>query len=197
MYQIGGEYALKKLKVARYGYLLISLLFCLSAFAYWLIPARSPTVTCRVSGGILIAYGVIRILGFFSEDLYCLAFRYDLACGLLLIALGVVVWIKGDGSYPYLAPGLGWIALLDSFLKIQMSKEAKDFGLPQWKILLLMAVLTALSSFLLIINGFPGPQATDILTGCTLLLEGILNWFTVIFTVKQCRKKGSAEEEFS
>ena len=37
---------MRKLKAARYGYLLISLLFCLSAFAYWLIPARSPPVTC-------------------------------------------------------------------------------------------------------------------------------------------------------
>ena len=127
-------------------------------------------------------------LGLFSEDLYCLAFRYDLACGLLLIALGVVVWIKGVSSYPYLTPGLGWIALLDSFLKVQMSKEAKDFGLRQWNILLLLAVLTAFSSFLLVINGFPGPQATKVLTGCTLLLEGIMNWLTVIFTVKQYRK---------
>ena len=82
---------MKKLEVARYGYLLISLLFCLSAFAYWLFPAVSPLVTCRVSGSILLAYGVIRILGFFSEDLYCLAFRYDLACGLLLMVLGAAV----------------------------------------------------------------------------------------------------------
>lgn len=188
---------MRKLKIARYGYLLVSLLFCLSAFAYWLFPARSPTIICWISGGILVAYGVIRVLGFFSEDLYCLAFRYDLACGLLLMALGVVVWIKGDSSYLYLVPGLGWVALLDSFLKIQMSKEAKDFGLPQWKILLLMAVLTALSSFLLIINGFPDSQATDILVSCTLLLEGFMNWITVIFTIKQCRTNDSAENEVS
>lgn len=149
---------MKKLKVARYGYLLISLLLCLSAFAYWLTPVASPSVTCWISGGILLAYGIIRVLGFFFEDLYCLAFRYDLACGLLLIALGVVVWLKGVSSYPYLTPGLGWIALLDSFLKVQMSKEAKDFGLRQWNILLLLAVLTAFSSFLLVINGFPGPR---------------------------------------
>lgn len=186
---------MRKRKVARYGYLLISMLFCLSAFAYWLIPERSPAVTCWVSGGILLAYGIIRILGFFSEDLYCLAFRYDLACGLLLMVLGVVVWIKRGGCYPYLVPGLGWLALLDSFLKVQMSKEAKDFGLYEWIILLLMAVLTAFSSFLLVINGFPGPQTTAVLVGCTLLLEGIMNWLTVIFTVKQYQKNDSTEDE--
>ena len=95
----GGYHNMRKRKAARYGYLLISLLFCLSAFAYWLIPTRSPTATCWVSGGILLAYGIIRILGFFSDDPYCLAFHYDLACGLLLMVLGVMVWVKETNSY--------------------------------------------------------------------------------------------------
>lgn len=164
--------------------MLISLLFCLSAFVYWLIPTRLPTITCWISGGILFVYGIIRVLGFFSDDPYCLAFHYDLACGLLLMVLGGIVWIKGVKSYPYLIPGFGWIALLDSFFKIQMSKEAKDFGLKEWRFILCVAILTASSSFFLVLNDFLGPQATKLLMGSTLLLEGILNWFTVKFTVK-------------
>ena len=164
--------------------MLISLLFCLSAFTCWFIPTRFPTISCWISGGILLAYGMIRILGFFSADPYCLAFHYDLACGLLLMVLGVIVWINGVKSYPYLIPGFGWVALLDSFFKIQMSKEAKDFGLQQWKVILLVAILTACSSFSLVMKDFLGPLATKILAGSTLLLEGILNWFTVKFTVK-------------
>ena len=175
---------MKKRKAARYGYMLISLLFCLSAFAYWLIPTRLPAITCWISGGILFAYGIIRILGFFSDDPYCLAFHYDLACGLLLMVSGGIVWIKGIKSYPYLIPGFAWIALLDSFFKIQMSKEAKDFGLQEWRFILCVAILTASSSFFLVLNDFLGPQATKLLMGSTLLLEGILNWFTVKFTVK-------------
>ena len=88
------------------------------------------------------------------------------------MVVGTVIWIKGVRSYPYLIPGLGWITLLDSLCKIQMSKEARDFGLHQWRMILLAAILTGISSFLLILDGFPGPQATKILTGCTLLLEG-------------------------
>ena len=177
---------MKKRKIARFGYLLISALFCCTAFAIWLWPDYSPQAACCVSGTILLGYGVIRILGFFSDDPYCPAFHYDLACGLLFMVVGTVIWIKGVRSYPYLIPGLGWIALLDSLCKIQMSKEARDFGLHQWRMILLAAILTGISSFLLILDGFPGPQATKILTGCTLLLEGILNWFTVSYDVKKC-----------
>ena len=98
---------MKKRKIARFGYLLISVLFCCAAFAVWLWPEYSPQAAYRVSGTILLGYGVIRILGFFSDDPYCLAFHYDLACGLLFMMVGAVIWIKGIHSYPYLTPGLG------------------------------------------------------------------------------------------
>lgn len=164
---------------------MISALFCRAAFAVWLLPEYSPQAAFCVSGTILLGYGVIRIVGFFSDDPYCLAFHYDLACGLLFLVVGAMIWIKGVRGYPYLIPGLGWIALLDSLCKIQMAKEARDFGLHQWRVILPAAILTGISSFLLILDGFPGPRATKILTGCTLLLEGILNWFTVSFAVKK------------
>ena len=47
---------MRKRKAARCGYLLISLLFCLLAFVYLLLPTRSLTATCWFSGGILFAY---------------------------------------------------------------------------------------------------------------------------------------------
>lgn len=60
-------------------------------------------------GMILIIYGIVKVIGYFSDDLYCLAFQYDLACGLFLIAMGMI--------------------LLDALLKIQISKDARKFGL--------------------------------------------------------------------
>ena len=61
---------MKKRKIARFGYLLISALFCCTAFAVWLWPDYSPQAACYVSGTILLGYGIIRILGFFSDDPY-------------------------------------------------------------------------------------------------------------------------------
>ena len=72
----GGYHNMRKRKAVRYRYLLISLLFCLSAFAYWLIPTRSPTATCWVSGSILLTYGIIRIV---TLPLVCLAFWTSIA----------------------------------------------------------------------------------------------------------------------
>ena len=55
-----------------------------------ILPSVSPMVVCICSGIILIAYGIVKIIGYCSEDLYNLAFQHDLACGVFLIVVGVI-----------------------------------------------------------------------------------------------------------
>ncbi len=176
---------MKKLDLARMGYNIISVVFCLSALLYLLFPGVPPLITCLYSGVVLIAYGIIKIIGYFSEDLYCLAFRYDFAFGLLLLATGAVVLIRHRAAAGYLPPGFGWILLLDSFFKLQMAEEAKKFGLEQWNIIVAAAAGTCVVAFLLILQGFPGPAATRVLTALALLAEGLINRCVVKFTVKK------------
>lgn len=176
---------MKKLRIARYGYIVISVVFYLAALLYWSFPQLPPLAVCLFSGIGLIAYGVIKLIGYFSEDLYCLAFRYDLALGLLLLAIGAVVLIKHEEAAGYLSPGFGWILLLDSFFKLQMSEEAKKFGLEQWNIIVIAGAATCVIAFLLILRGFPGPEATRVLTALALLSEGLMNRCVVKFTVKK------------
>lgn len=82
---------MKKLKMARAGYLLMSAVFYISGALYMILPDVSPLGICITSGIVLIVYGIIKIIGYFSKDLYCLAFQYDLACGLFLMVLGTIV----------------------------------------------------------------------------------------------------------
>lgn len=56
-----------------------------------LLPEMSQMTICISSGIALIAYGIIKVIGYFSNDLYCLAFQCDLACGLFLIVLGIII----------------------------------------------------------------------------------------------------------
>ena len=43
---------------------------------------------------MLIVYGLIKILGYFSRDIYCLAFQFDLAFGVLLAAVGIIIIVR-------------------------------------------------------------------------------------------------------
>lgn len=43
---------------------------------------------CRVIGAVSLFYGVSKILGYFSHDLYNLAFQFDLALGVFTLIFG-------------------------------------------------------------------------------------------------------------
>lgn len=186
---------MKKLQFARSGYIGISCIFYAAAIIYLLFPDLPPMALSCFSGVILILYGVIKIVGFFSEELYCLAFRYDLAFGLLLMVAGVLLLVKNVSVAQYLTPGLGWIALLDNLFHIQMSKEARDFGIEEWKLVLGLSVATGVLSVLLIIRGFPSPQATHILACIVLLACGAINHRIVILMVHFPRRSAMSETD--
>lgn len=175
---------MKKLQIARIGYNVISIVFILAALLYLLFPQVSSFAACLFSGLFLLAYGCIKIIGYFSEDLYCLAFRYDFAFGILLLALGCIVLAKSEKTAVWLSTGVGWLALLDSVLKVQMSEEAKKFGLEQWNIISTVAVITGILSLFLILS-FSNPNAIRIFTILTLVSEGAMNRCVVKYTVKK------------
>ena len=65
----------KKLRAAKYGYIILSVLICILEIVLIAVPDFSINLLCRIGGGLLIVFGYIRILGYVSKDLYRLAFQ--------------------------------------------------------------------------------------------------------------------------
>lgn len=106
-----------------------------------------------LAGTILIAYGIIKIIGYFSKDLYCLAFQYDFACGIFLIVLGITtLCISSRFKDSSLLAALGILILLDSLLSIQTALDSKKFGLSSWKYILLFSMITGTFGVLVVLK---------------------------------------------
>lgn len=191
----------KKVNIARNGYILISVVFYIAGLLHMIWRGASPLMYCIVSGIILIVYGMIKITGYLSDDLYCLAFQYDLACGLLLIVVGILVLVCNLRIWQYIHMGLGLLILLDSLLKIQLSKDARDFGLRSWNLILALAVIASVFGFLIVMRPFQNEMILHIITSCGLLMEGALNHLVVkdaVYVTKRHAlpdKKGKETEE--
>lgn len=168
---------MKQIKFARTGYILISILFYISGIFCIVTPEMNGNATVIASGLILIIYGIIKIIGYLSKDLYCLAFQYDFACGLFLIVLGIVVLIIGNRFKGYLLSVLGILILLDSLLGIQTSIDAKKFGLPSWVIILAASILPGTLGVILIVT------ESRLVAGFCLLAEGFMRHYIVRCTV--------------
>ena len=174
---------LKQVRMARNGYVLLSVVFYIMGSIYMIIPFISPMALCMIGGMILIIYGIVKIMGYFSDDRYCLAFQYDLACGMLLIALGIIVLACNMRVYQHLSSGMGLLILLDALLKIQMSKDAQRFGLETWKRILICSMIAGVLGILIIVRPFMSTGICRIISGCGLLAEGLMNHLMVMETV--------------
>lgn len=175
---------MKQQKLAKAGYLILSAVFYIAGAAYIVLPEISPLALCIFSGVVLIAYGVIKIIGYFSKDLYCLAFQYDLACGMFLIVFGIITLTHSQRIIPHLSIGLGALILLDSLLSVQMSKDAKRFGLESWYVILAAAITAGVFGSVVIISPFHTALGQHIAAGCALLAQGFKSCCVVHYTVK-------------
>ena len=79
------------MRTAKIGYIVVSALLIALGAALLIWPEVSAAWIGRLLGIGMIAFGAIKLVGYFSRDLFRLAFEYDLAFGLLLIALGAVI----------------------------------------------------------------------------------------------------------
>lgn len=187
--------SVKSMKTAKIGYIISALLFCLLGISLIAFPDLLVPIIGGVFGALLILFGLVKIIGYFSKDLYRLAFQYDLALGLLLIALGIITFFKTENVMVFISIVLGIYVLADGLLKIQIALDSKAFGIRQWWVIFLAAVVTGIIGCILVVRPLKGTEILVILAGCCLLSEGILNLITVLLAVKIIRHQKADQIE--
>ena len=177
------------MRIAKTGYIVLSAALCLFGALLLAMPDLSLTVFSEMVGVAMIAFGVIRIIGYLSRDLYRLAFQYDLAFGGLLVVLGIMVLLRPEVMTRTLFIAIGLSFLTDGLLKIQISLDARSFGIPQWWLILSIAVLSSAAGLTMIFAPAESARFLTMFLGISLFLDGALNLITVLFTVKIIRNQ--------
>ena len=170
--------------VAKAGYIVMSLVFCGAGVLFIVKPELSAMVISRALGAAMIVFGLIKLVGYFSKDLFRLAFQYDLGFGLLLIALGILVLAKPAGVLDFIFVALGIAILADGLFKVQIAVDSKRFGIPTWWLTLILAMVTGVVGLALVFRPWDSARLLTALLGAALLAEGILNLCVAVSTVK-------------
>lgn len=179
----------KRIQAAKLGYILLSVALCALGGVLIAVPDFSAALLCRLVGITMLLFGAVKIIGYCSKDLYRLAFQYDLAFGILLIALGGILLFRPDTMVQIICIIMGVCVLADALLKIQISIDSKAFGLEKWWLILVAAILTGVAGFLLVLRPMESARAVMILLGVTLITEGLLNLTTILTAVKIIRRQ--------
>jgi len=172
------------MRVAKTGYILMSVIFCALGVLFIVRPDRSLTVMGQALGIAMIAFGAFKLVGYFSRDLFRLAFQYDLEFGILLIVLGVVVLPRSEDVMGVLAAALGIAILADGLFKVRIAMDSRTFGIRSWWVILALAAVTCGAGVMLVLRPWEGARLLARLLGASLLCEGVLNLCVALSTVK-------------
>ncbi|MBR5356422.1 MAG: DUF308 domain-containing protein [Lachnospiraceae bacterium] len=172
------------MRTAKTGYIVLSLVLFLMGLFLLIFPKTVGNVFANVLGIAMILFGVIKVIGYFSKDLFRLAFQYDLAFGVLIILVGIATIHRPGELLEFLCMVIGVLILADGLFKIQMSMDAKVFGIHKWWLILSLAVIAGVFGALLLFNPTEGSLVIMRLIGVALMAEGIMNLATVLTAVK-------------
>lgn len=175
------------IKAAKISYIITSAAFCLLGIILIVMPVFSISVLGIIVGCALIVFGVVKLAGYFSKDLFRLAFQYDLAFGIMLILLGIIVLIKPHDIMNFLSVLLGISVLADGLFKIQTAIDSRSFGIKKWWLIMLFAVITSITGLLLLFRPEVGSRTVIVFLGIAILFEGILNLCVAATSVKIIR----------
>lgn len=170
--------------VAKIGYVIMSVVFCVVGILFMVWSDVSTVALGYALGGAIIVFGIIKIVGYFSKDLFRLAFQYDLELGIVLTVLGVIVLTKPFDVMNFIFIAMGIAILTDSLFKARIAYDAKRFGITVWWMILALAIVSGVIGVMLIIRPWESARMLTVLLGISLLSDGVLNLCVVISTVK-------------
>lgn len=172
------------MKVAKYGYILISIAFFLAGIQIILLPTPKIATVGLFFGIAMLAFGIIKLIGYFSRDLFRLAFQDDLQFGILLIILGLITLAKRENIASFLCIAYGISVTADGLFRGKTALEARRFGIRSWWVTMLLSVLTGLIGILIIAWPQTAIAMAQTLLGLSLMVEGGLSLSVAISMVK-------------
>lgn len=172
------------MRIAKTGYIVMSVALFSSGVLFVSVPDISMQIIGKLLGAIMILFGCFKLVGYFSKDLFRLAFQYDLQFGIIALILGAIILLKPSDVISLLFVAMGIVLLADSLFKIQIAVDSRKFGIGKWWVILTLAIISGVIAVVLILRPSESARILTTLLGATLIAEGTLNLFVAITTVK-------------
>lgn len=179
---------MKNLKTIKNTYLILTICSIIVGVVLLIWPQIGVNVLCRVYGIFLIVYGLAKLYGYFSKDIFQLAFQHDFGLGIVSVILGIVFIARTQIVVEYLSICIGIFMLIDAALKIQTAIDAKKFGISSWWLILTIAIVVAVTGALLLFAPFETGSVLVRIMGLSICIDGIMNLIVVHNTVRNIRQ---------
>ena len=172
-------------KSAKIMHLCSAVIFFVAGLLLALVPDFEGSGVFRnaVVGVAGIIIGATGIYGYFSNDMYRLAFQLDFALGIFNVIFGILLIINPVQLSVLLPTAVSILTLLDGGNKSQMALEGKQFGISKWYLVLFSAVLEIVAGIVLMVLTYHELDVR-VWMGVAMGLIGVTNFWTTMYTVR-------------
>lgn len=184
---------MKLLKGTKWIYAALCSLFVLIGIGLVIFPEISAAAVGYIVGGLVLAFGIIRIIGYFTNDLYKIAFQFDLALGIFASIVGIAFLLHPKWLVSALPISLGLLILVNGLFSVQSAIDAKKFGISRWKLLLFFAVATVIIGVILVFNPYRTALVITRLSGVAIAVSGIEKLIVALSTINTKKSKSFSE----
>ena len=175
------------LKIAKTGYLVLSALLLLAGVGLTFFSDTFYPILTVLLGVLFLAFGIVKLVGFFSKDPYQLVFETDLVFGILYLVFGLLLLIRPAHTMAFFGIMFGLILLADGLTRVRIALDARPFGIRAWWLILASALVTAILGVVLLFHPGEGTKVLTQLLGISLMVDGVMNIGTILTAVRILR----------
>ena len=175
------------LKIAKTGYLVLSALLLLAGVGLTFFSDTFYPILTVLLGVLFLAFGIVKLVGFFSKDPYQLVFETDLVFGILYLVFGLLLLIRPAHTMAFFGIMFGLILLADGLTRVRIALDARPFGIRAWWLILVSALATAILGVVLLFHPGEGTKVLTQLLGISLMVDGVMNISTILTAVRILR----------
>lgn len=168
------------------AYVTFAFVFVVLGICFLAWPQTSIMTICYILGAVTLIWGIVKISGFVKnkENNSSFSFQFSLIIGIFLTIAGLLLLVFPKFILPVIPVIIGIMITADGLHKIKAGLDARAMGHDKWWIIEIMAVITAMFGFCLIINRFQAVTAMIVLLGFSLLIDGIQNIVVIVSTFR-------------
>lgn len=166
------------IKEMKRSLILTSILYILLGLVLVIWPDSAARLICYCLGAVLVIFGIVHIINYFTVSASALLFRNDLLIGLTSLSAGLFLIFFPGVVISFLPFLLGLIIVFGSFVKLQHSVDLKRIGYVGWWIDLLLSVLTIALGLIVLFNPFTAAATLIIFIGISFIVEGFSDLWT-------------------
>ena len=115
-----------RIKRAKWAYVTLALAMVALGLCLIIFPGASLRTICCLIGVVCMVFGVIKFIGYFSRDIYGLAFQFDFALGIFALVLGILLLIHPGNLSSLVQFVTGLFILIDSIFKPAWTPSGSD-----------------------------------------------------------------------